>query len=577
MLGSAPRKRGGQAGQAGRSSFTAVARTDLVLLAGIGGLAFLIRLVPVLRGGGLYGLINYDDGVYFGSAVALVHGRIPYRDFLLLHPPGILYILAPFAALGGIVGDATAFATARFGFMVLGAANTGLVVLVASRLGRRTALFAGLLYAVWQVAANVERTTWLIAPQNSLLLLALLALAGPRGGNLGQPPSIRRSAIAGALLGFSFAIQAWGAVPIAVVMGSLLFDRRRRPTDRLRPAIAFGATAAIVTASVCLPFLLVAGPQMVRYVVFDQLGRSPLSGSIVARFRAIEGLPISGALASRELSALAVVAFVAVAVLVAWGVRTRPAIRLWTAIAAAQIVVLFLTPVFHYPGWLAPAGALAIAGSADAAIERARESGRVAGAVVAAYALGLVLLLPASFLHPVGSRLQRTQMATVVADARCVASDSPAALIETGTLTRDLQRGCPLLWTRRACPTTTASGPRSRARTIPCIRRRWSGGTAVPMERCSPAWRPTPWPQGRSPRSALSCLSAAPSARSRCCRGRAHRAPPACHGAILPHRSRQRAQRQPETSVRTSSPTTRAAPNWTAPASVHAEVHDATA
>lgn len=48
--------------------------------------AFGARLWPVLAGGGLRGLGNYDDGVYFGSAVAFVHGQMPYRDFLLLHP-----------------------------------------------------------------------------------------------------------------------------------------------------------------------------------------------------------------------------------------------------------------------------------------------------------------------------------------------------------------------------------------------------------------------------------------------------------------------------------------------------------
>ena len=28
-------------------------------------IAFLVRLVPVLRGGGLFGIGNYDDGVYY--------------------------------------------------------------------------------------------------------------------------------------------------------------------------------------------------------------------------------------------------------------------------------------------------------------------------------------------------------------------------------------------------------------------------------------------------------------------------------------------------------------------------------
>ena len=54
--------------------------------------ALAVRRVPVLRGGGLFGTMAYDDGVYFGSAIALLDGRVPYRDFLLLHPPGILVV-----------------------------------------------------------------------------------------------------------------------------------------------------------------------------------------------------------------------------------------------------------------------------------------------------------------------------------------------------------------------------------------------------------------------------------------------------------------------------------------------------
>ena len=63
--------------------------------------AFLLRLLPVLHGGGLYGRGNYDDGVYYAAAAGLVHGLLPYRDVLLLHPPGIVLALAPFAALAG--------------------------------------------------------------------------------------------------------------------------------------------------------------------------------------------------------------------------------------------------------------------------------------------------------------------------------------------------------------------------------------------------------------------------------------------------------------------------------------------
>ena len=41
----------------------------------VGVLAFLVRLVPVLRGpGGLTGVYAYDDGVHFGAAGMLEPG-----------------------------------------------------------------------------------------------------------------------------------------------------------------------------------------------------------------------------------------------------------------------------------------------------------------------------------------------------------------------------------------------------------------------------------------------------------------------------------------------------------------------
>jgi hypothetical protein len=90
-------------------------------------LAFACRLVPVLRGGGLSGVDTYDPSVYYAAAVGLFSGRMPYRDFLLLHPPGILLALQPFAALGAVVGDPIAMASARVAFMLLGAGSSLLI------------------------------------------------------------------------------------------------------------------------------------------------------------------------------------------------------------------------------------------------------------------------------------------------------------------------------------------------------------------------------------------------------------------------------------------------------------------
>jgi hypothetical protein len=44
----------------------------LVMIA-VAAVAFSARLVPQKRGSGFYGLGNYDDGVYYAAATALVH------------------------------------------------------------------------------------------------------------------------------------------------------------------------------------------------------------------------------------------------------------------------------------------------------------------------------------------------------------------------------------------------------------------------------------------------------------------------------------------------------------------------
>jgi alpha-1,2-mannosyltransferase len=105
--------------------------------------ALVARLAPVLRGGGLTGVLAYDDGVYYTASDALLSGRLPYRDYVLLHPPGITLVLAPFAAFGRIAGDPEGMATARVAFMLVGALGAVLVWRIAGRVSPRAGLVAG--------------------------------------------------------------------------------------------------------------------------------------------------------------------------------------------------------------------------------------------------------------------------------------------------------------------------------------------------------------------------------------------------------------------------------------------------
>src|ERR1700678_3408104 len=61
----------------------------------------------------LHAVLEYDDGGWFGSAVRLAHGVLPYRSFVLDQPPGVPLLLAPIGLLSRLVGTRDAFGVAR--------------------------------------------------------------------------------------------------------------------------------------------------------------------------------------------------------------------------------------------------------------------------------------------------------------------------------------------------------------------------------------------------------------------------------------------------------------------------------
>lgn len=118
-------------------------------------LAVGVRLAYVaLSPGGFGGNFGYDSGVYYAASDALLHGRLPYRDFVLLHPPGLMLALTPFAAVGRLTTDHAGFIAGNAGFAVLGGVNAALVVVVARHLsvGRFAATLGGLGYGIWYSA-----------------------------------------------------------------------------------------------------------------------------------------------------------------------------------------------------------------------------------------------------------------------------------------------------------------------------------------------------------------------------------------------------------------------------------------
>jgi len=225
-----------------------------LITAGAAVVAFVMRWNACGGGPGVRGYHGYDDGVYFASAVALVHGRLPYRDFLFLHPPAATLALAPFAALTHLVGDADALAAARIGFMVVGAASAALVTRIAWRWGVAAAVVAGLLYAVAAPAVYADRLT-LLEPLGTVTLLGgvlLLLRSADEGARTWWTWA------GGAVLGLGVVVKIWDVVPVLVVLAWQLVVRGRRPALRATLAAAAAAVATV------LPFAVAAGPRMFR-------------------------------------------------------------------------------------------------------------------------------------------------------------------------------------------------------------------------------------------------------------------------------------------------------------------------
>jgi len=423
-----PRPGGADPGEPGRGNRSLLAVTAVVASAALSA-----RTWVMLRDGGLLAPTGYDPGVYYAAADSLVHGLLPYRDFWLLHPPGIMLALSPFAAFGSVTSDPAGMGLARVAVIVLGALNAVLVARIAYRFGLVAALTGGLFYAGWLPVVRVETTARLEPFGNTALLLALLFLLRPRGR-----VSARAEVLGGLCLGATACFKIWGIVPLLVVLGWRLLDRGRRS------AVRVAAGAATAGAAICLPFFVVAPDRMLRMVVIYQLGRPRSNVSPVER--------LYGAISVREwvtspsllrLVATAAVVLAVTATSLAW--RERSA-RIVVVLLLTQTALLFAAPSFFgfYAAFVVPAAALTLAVAAGRLARSAGEHGpRVRIAAVGL--LCTAVAAAAALLVPVGrppAPFPGRQLGAAAGNLRCVLSDNPLALVQMDVLSRNLRNGC---------------------------------------------------------------------------------------------------------------------------------------
>ena len=342
-----------------------------------------LRLLYLLHGGFLLGVTEYDDGPYFASAVRLIQGGLPYRDFVFVQPPGITLLMVPSALLAKATSTAWGLASGRVLTALAGAAGVTLMGLLVRHRGVFVTVVACGLMAVYPAAVAAAHTV-LVEPWLVLfcLLGAVLIFDGDH-----LTASHRRLARGGAAFGFAGVVEGWAIVPVALVLVLCLLNplAGRARLSRVGP---FAAGVAAAFLAPVLPLGTAAPRRIYQDVIVAQLG--PRYGAVrvglLERLYELTGLSdvsvVRGSLrvpvsftffhASVPLPVLVY----GLAVLLVWitigvplflshaGSQAPPPLAWFAMGGTALVTAMLLWPpqfYYHFAAFLAPFLALAIA------------------------------------------------------------------------------------------------------------------------------------------------------------------------------------------------------------------------
>jgi Glycosyltransferase family 87 len=410
------------------STLIAVITTATLLAVGL-------RLYDLSRPDFLLGINEYDEGTDFGSAIRLVHGALPYRDFIMVHPPGITLLMFPVALATRVMGTDAGMAVARVVTALASAAAVPLAGLLTRHRGLFAALVACSVLAIFPDSVLAARAV-LLEPW--LVLFCLLgALALFDGDQVAT--STGRLLLGGVLFGFAGAIKVWAILPVIVIL--VLTARRRRQAAVYATGVVLGFCVPV------LPFALSAPTTFYRSVIVAQLFRNDI-------VRIPEGFRLQHMLGRTHFpqpptAALLIICIVVVLLIGAMtGLGSRladspqPALD-WFAIGTCALVVAaFLWPpdfYYHYAAFLAPFLALVLALPACrllAALPAGRRArlgwlrrGLVMTAAAAIVALTVIQVIVESHNHTSVPPTEIAAAQRLIPPGACVATDQASYTI----------------------------------------------------------------------------------------------------------------------------------------------------
>jgi hypothetical protein len=406
----------------------------------------------------LTGVVQYDDGVYFDSALRLVTGQVPYRDFTFVQPPGITLLFSPIALIARHIGTRDGLAIARCLTALVAGANAYLAGRLVRHRGAITATVAAAIVALYPAAVFADRTL-LLEPY-----LVLFALLGARSCfSHGDIASLRHLMIAGIYLGIATVTKSWAILIVFALVVVIFTEANTNALQRTKAAAALVASTLVTIGLICLPFIVAAPESFFHDVIWAQLHRQTgANAPLWVRLSDIVGIDGSNA-GSTPLLAYLIAAAIA-AVLIAGTLvpilrRQCSAVERFLFLAALITTAALLIPseyFNHYPYFVAPflSGALVCAGGRI--LQAIRPRVRVTASLHRAVAIvGLVGLLAGGLSLVAGEArfdnalLQSTGDPSLAIDlaiptGSCAISDAMILLVEANR-TSDGVPNCPAL------------------------------------------------------------------------------------------------------------------------------------
>ena len=413
------------------------------------------------------GAIEYDDGVYLGEAIRLLHGGLPYRDYALIQPPGIVVAALPAAVIAKLASATAGLAAARLATVAASAACVALAGNLIRHRGTVATLVTCGLLAVYPADIMAARTL-LLEPWMNLCALVAVTIVF-RDGRLASSP--RRLALAGLLLGYAGIVKFWAVVPAAMLFfaccgvpaGSEPRDTRARRAAWYLPAVAAGFAVPAAALSWVSPVTFFRGTLLYQATRTGQpaplalrldhltglipvldgagLGLSPHSFTLfqadaTATMESTSFPPAATYLITAVLAALIVAGY-------ARGLRARTHLEwfaLGTAIAACGAILGYSAFFYHYPAFPAPWLAIC-AGAASTAIPL--PTARAVRVAVSAACAVIIAVAALEIVQMTGMAVHANPpLARLIPQGSCVVTDQVSVTIAADRFT-PAGPGCP--------------------------------------------------------------------------------------------------------------------------------------